>query len=98
MTIKYKNNIQLTEAESDKNSNSKDAEDGIPDILITNAAKLLQLLHNNIDSLKIPRILKSVLKKLKFFIVKNKKDSTKENDSENSSRPQMSSSKGSNSS
>ena len=32
----------LIEAESDKISNSKDVEDGTPDILITTAAKLLQ--------------------------------------------------------
>ena len=52
----------LIEAESDKISNGKDAEDGIPDILIAIAAKLLQILHN-IDSLKSPDIIKSALKK-----------------------------------
>ena len=51
----------LIEAESDKISNGKDAEDGIPDILIAIAAKLLQILH--IDSLKSPDIIKSALKK-----------------------------------
>ena len=84
----------LIEAESDKISNGEDAEDGIPDILITIAAKLLQLLHNNIDSLKLPDIIKSALKKLKSFIVKDKKDGKNENDSENSSRPETSSSEG----
>ena len=88
----------LLEAESDKISNSEDAEDGIPDILIMMAAKLLQLFHNNIDSLKLPDIVKSALKKLKSFIVKDQKDGTNENDSENSSRPEMSSSEGSSSS
>ena len=63
----------LIEAESDKISNGKDAENGIPDILITIAAKLLQLLHNNIDSLKLADIIKSVLKKLKSYVVKDKK-------------------------
>ena len=77
----------LIEAESDKISNSEDAEVGIPDILITIAAKLLQPLHNNIDSLKLSDIIKSILKKLKSFIIKDKKDGTSENDSENSSRP-----------
>ena len=38
----------LIEAESDKTSNG---EGEIPDILITISAKLLQLLHNNIDLL-----------------------------------------------
>ena len=86
--------IILMEAESDKVSNGKDAEDGIPEILITIAAKLLQLLHNNIDSLKLPDIIKSPLKELKSFIVKDKKDGTNENDGKNSSRADMSSSKG----
>ena len=90
--------IILMEAESDKVSNGKDAEDGIPEILITIPAKLLQLLHNNIDSLKLPDIIKSALKKLKSFIVKDKNDGTNENDSENSSRPVTSSSEASSSS
>ena len=89
--------IILMEAESDKVSNGKDAEDGIPEILITIAAKLLQLLHNNIDSLKLPDIIKSALKKLKSFIVKDKKDGTNENDGKNSSRQETSSSEGSSS-
>ena len=52
----------LIEAGSDKISNGKDAKDGIPDILITIAAKLPQLLHNNVDSLKLLDIIKSALK------------------------------------
>ena len=52
MTMKYKNFLLifnlLIEAESDKTSNG---EGEIPDILITISAKLLQLLHNNIDLL-----------------------------------------------
>ena len=87
----------LIEAESDKISNGEDAEDRIRDILITIAAKSLQLLHNNIDSLKLPDIIKSALKKLKSFIVKDKKDGTNENDGKNSSRQEMSSSEGSSS-
>ena len=53
----------LIEAESDKISNDEDAKGRIPDILITIAGKLLQLLHNNIDSLNLPGIIKSILKK-----------------------------------
>ena len=87
----------LIEAESDKISNSKNAEDRIP-YIIAIAAKLLQLLHNNIVSLKLPDIIKNALKKLKSFIVKDKKDGTNENDSENSSRPETSSSEFSSSS
>ena len=88
----------LIEAESDKISNGEDAEGRIRDILITIATKSLQILHNNIDSLKIPDIIDSALKKLKPFNVKDKKDGTNENNSENSSRPEMSSSKNSSSS
>ena len=88
----------LIEAESVKISNGKDAADGIPDILITIVAKLLQLLHNKIDSLKLPDIIKSTLKKLKQFIVKDKKDGTNENYNKNSRRPEMSSTEGSSSS
>ena len=88
----------LIEAESDKISNGKDAEEGIPDILIAIAAKLFQLLHNNIYSLKLPENIKSALKRLKSFIVKDKKDCTTKNDSRNSSRPEMPISKGSSSS
>ena len=88
----------LKEAESDKISNGEDAEEKIPDILIKIAAKLLQLSNNNLDPLKLLDIIKSTLKKIKIFIVKDKKDGTNENDSENSSRPETSSSEGSSSS
>ena len=79
------------EAESDKSSKApEDSEDGIPDIIITIAAKLYQLLHNNIDSLKLPDIIKGALRKIKSFITKDKKDGANENDSENSIRPKTS--------
>ena len=60
MTMKYKNFLLiinfLIEAESVKISNGEDAQDGIPDIVITIAAKLFQFFHKNIDSLKLPDI------------------------------------------
>ena len=59
----------LLEAELNK-ENTEDSEDGIPDIIITIATKLLELLHNNIDSLKLPKIIKDALRKLKSFTVK----------------------------
>ena len=59
----------------------------MPDILLTTAAQLLQLLYNNIDSLKLPDIKKKALKKIKAFITKNK-DGTNENDSMNSLWPE----------
>ena len=49
----------LLEAELDK-ENIEDSEDGIPDILITIATKLLELLYNNIDSLRLPKIIKTL--------------------------------------
>ena len=61
------------EAELNK-ENTKESKGRIPDILIAIAAKLIELLHNNIDSLKLPKIIKDVLRKLKSFIVKDKKD------------------------
>ena len=88
----------LIEAKSDKSSNApEDSEDGIPEILITIAAKLLQLLPNNIDSLKLSDIIKKAFKKIKSFIAKNKKDGANENDSENSIRPETSGSESSSS-
>ena len=53
----------LIGAESDKISNGESAEDKITDILLKIAAKLPQLLHNNIDPLKLPDVIKSALKK-----------------------------------
>ena len=68
MTTKYKNFLLifnlLIEAGSDKTSNG---EGGIPDILITISAKLLQLLHNNIYLVKFPNIIKSALKSYSRF-------------------------------
>ena len=42
--------------------NTEDSEDRIPDILITTATKLLELLHNNIGSLKLQKIIKDALR------------------------------------
>ena len=88
----------LIEAEPDKSSNApEDSENGIPDILITIAGKIFQLLHNNIDSLKLPDIIKEALKKLKSFIAKDKKNGANKNDSEYSIRPETPGSKSSSS-
>ena len=40
----------LIEAETNKENLNQDVQDRIPDILLTIAEKLLQLLHNNTDS------------------------------------------------
>ena len=51
----------LLQAELNK-GNTEDSEDKIPDILITTATKLLELLHNNTGSLKLPKIIKDALR------------------------------------
>ena len=63
----------LLEANEKKHSGEvTDAEDGIPDLLMLIATKLLELLQQNIDSLDIPSISKKALKKLKEVIFKQK--------------------------
>ena len=62
-----------------------DDTDGIPDTILKIALKLTELLKNNIDSLKIPEILKLALKRLRNLFL-NKKDG--ENDAESKSRLQ----------
>ena len=84
----------LLEAELNKDSLDTDSEDRIPDILITVATKLLGLLHNHKDSLKLPKIIKDALRKLKSFIVKDKKDGENKDDSKNSAGQETSSSEG----
>ena len=37
--------------------------------------KLLELLHDNIDSLKLPKTIKGALKTIKFFTLGGKKES-----------------------
>ena len=63
----------LLEANEKKDSGEvTDAEDGIPEILMLIAAKLLELLQQNSDSLNIPNILKKALEKLKELKFKQK--------------------------
>ena len=46
---------------------STDAEDGIQDIIVMVGKTLLKLLKGNIESLNLPAVIKSALKKLKSF-------------------------------
>ena len=46
---------------------STDAEDGIQDIIVMVGKTLLKLLKGNIESLNLPEVIKSALKKLKSF-------------------------------
>ena len=84
----------MLEAPLNKDSLNVDSEDEILDILITIATKLLELLRNNINSLKLPKIIKNTLRKLKSFIVKDKKDGENKNDSKNSAELETSSGQG----
>ena len=54
-----------------------------PRILITIATKLLELLHDNLDLLKLPKIIKVAIKRLKSFVLLGKKDGENQNDSKN---------------
>ena len=82
------------ETELNEDSLNTDGKDGIPDILITIATKLLEHLHNNIDLLNLLNIIKGTFRKLKSFIVKYKKDGENNNDRKNSAGPETSSGKG----
>ena len=68
-----------------------DVTDGIPDTILKIALKLTELLKNNIESLKIPEILKLTLKKLRsLFLIK--KDGKNEAESESRLQPEETSS------
>ena len=55
--------------------------------------KLLELLHDNIDSLKLPKTIKGALKTIKFFTLGGKKESGNQSYSENSAGSEMPNSK-----
>ena len=55
--------------------------DGIPDILMLIATKILELLQQNIDSLNIPKIVKKALEKFKEVIFIQQKNAEKQNHS-----------------
>ena len=48
---------------------------------VTIATKLLELLHDNLDLLKLPKIIKVAIKRLKSFVLRGKKDGENQNDS-----------------
>ena len=60
----------LIEAELGKISNGKNPEDGIPDILITIAAKLLQVFAQQYRLIKTSRYYKKCIKKIKTIYCK----------------------------
>ena len=67
---------------------STDAEDGIQDIIVTVGQTLLKLLKGNIESLKLPAVIKNALKKLKrfLFLTEVNSDGSNKNGSENGLR------------
>ena len=64
---------------------STDAEDGLQDAILMVGIGLLKLLKGNIESLKLPLVLKTALKRLKSFLVliNTKTDGAYKNDSKN---------------
>ena len=71
-------NLLIESYEYKNSSEVTDAEDGIPDILMLVATKILELLQQNVDSLNIPKILKKALKKFKEVIFEQEKNAKKE--------------------
>ena len=69
-----------------------DSEDGKQDNILTVGKGLLKLLRGNIESLQLPAILKSALKRLKSFLFlidhKIEQDGLNKNDSKDSVRPE----------
>ena len=65
-------NLLLKANEKKDSGEVTDAEDGITDIFMLIATKILELLQQNIDFLNIPSISKKALKKLKEVLFKQK--------------------------
>ena len=64
---------------------STDAEGGVQDVILMVGIGLLKLLKGNIESLKLPPVLKTALKRLKsfLFLINTKTDGADKNNSEN---------------
>ena len=67
---------------------SMDAKDGVQDIIVAVGKTLLKLLKGNIESLKLPAVIKNVLKKLKsfLFLTEVNSDGSNKNGSKNGLR------------
>ena len=67
-----------------------DADDGVRDIILAVGSGLLELLKGNIGSLKLPTVLKNVLKRLKcfLFLIDNKVNGMDKNGGKNSLGPE----------
>ena len=65
-----------SDEEIEKEDVGKDSEDGTIDIIITATSKLNELLKGDIDSLRLPKLLKRSLKILRSFLnfIKTKKN------------------------
>ena len=64
-----------------------DTEDGVRDTILLVVTKLINLLKGNIDSLKLPKLIKSRLKKLQsILLLTNNIDGLNKNGSKNGSR------------
>ena len=82
----------LLEASLSKDKiDSTDSKDGTQDIILTVGKSLLKLLKGNIESLKLPSVIKNSLKKLKSFLylIDINSHGSNKDDSKNSLRPVM---------
>ena len=78
----------LVETSLSNETEPTDAEDGVQDIILAVGSGLLKLLKGNIESLKLPTVLKNALKRLKSFLslIDNKVDGADKNGGGNSLR------------
>ena len=69
-------------------SDETEAEDGVQDIILAVGSGLLKLIQGNIESLKLPTVLKNALKMLKsfLFLIDNKVNGADKNGGKNSLR------------
>ena len=78
-------NSLAEETKSTDETESTDAEDEVQDVILMFGIGLLKILKGNIESLKLPPVLKSALKRLKsfLFLINTKTDGADKNDSKN---------------
>ena len=76
----------LLETSLSNETEPTDAEDGVQDIILAVGSGLFKLLKGNIESLKLPAVLKNAFKRLKsfLFLIDNKVNGEDKNGGKNS--------------
>ena len=76
----------LLETSLSNETKPTDAEDGVQDIILAVGSGLFKLLKGNIESLKLPAVLKNAFKRLKsfLFLIDNKVNGEDKNGGKNS--------------